>query len=459
MGKDIHDGLTRKEGVITWLPLLLLQCILLLIMGNYSSTLTIEEIGVGQGRTAKVLVLSGSGLPKAGVEWASETRMVTTWYPGNGEEASQQVLGPAELPTSMSGVWAITMLSRTPAFLTDENGTNPITYPHTLREIIDSMWRGGHRLRVTWAVTDQKRNKKDNPFPESDFALDNVNAKVIREGRIKKFSCNFRRMQDIDWTLDFEWLGRGGVKRTPINTRAESVLSELQQMQTEANAVLAKIDSRFRATKRTVMKSTSYLTLGQLEAFANLPNALSKSMFRSMTRLVNQAKEISSLISKVNNIPNDIANNANNFAINTVAIANSMNDESGRIPLELMASKNKISTMVNGFVYVHQACDASVLLARRATSYIAFAEKQKRNVPGTASNNGQRKNGADTTQGVLTVHITKDGDTPIRLSLKYYSSPDFGDLILKANRLPIYQTSFKPGKLLIVPALSEKNKL
>lgn len=426
-------------------------------MGIYSSTLTIEEIGVGQGRKGKVLVLSGSGLPKAGVEWASETRLVTTWYPGNGEEASQQVIGPAELPTTMNGKWAITMLSRSPAYLTDESGTNPITYPHTLYQIMDSIWKSGYRLRVTWAVADQPRDKKDNPFPDSDLAMDNVNFKMIREGRIKKFSGVFQRAQDIDWTIDFEWLGRGGTKRTPINTRAESVLSELQQMQVEANAVLAKLDNRFRATKRTVMKSTSYLTLGQLEAFANLPNALSKSMFRSITKLANQAKEISSIVSKVKNIPDDIANNANNFAINTAAIANSMNDNAGHIPFELMASKNKISTAINGFVYLHQACDSSMMLARRAASYTAFAERQKRNVSGSASNEGQRKNGSN--QGILAVHIAKSGETPITLSLKYYSSPDFGDLILRANRLAPYLTSFNPGRALIIPTLYEQKKL
>ncbi len=55
---------------------------------------------------------------------------------------------------------------------------------------------------------------------------------------------------------------------------------------------------------------------------------------------------------------------------------------------------------------------------------------------------------------VLAIHLCKSGDTPGRVSSKYYGSADHADVILRANRLPPYTPSFRIGQIVVVPALA-----
>src|ERR1700722_19815557 len=58
-----------------------------------------------------------------GAEWAMKVSAVTTWYPGNPDEATQQVLGPQELPSRWNGDWRRTMIGTSPGGYIAEGGT------------------------------------------------------------------------------------------------------------------------------------------------------------------------------------------------------------------------------------------------------------------------------------------------------------------------------------------------
>ena len=90
---------------------------------NYGSSLTIEELGpAGPDFQPRKIVLIGPALPFQGAEWGFENQIVTTWYPGNGQEATQQNLGPREMPSAWEGEWKRTLMGKSPSIFIDEGG-------------------------------------------------------------------------------------------------------------------------------------------------------------------------------------------------------------------------------------------------------------------------------------------------------------------------------------------------
>src|SRR3954466_4299054 len=134
-----------------------------------SSSLTIEEL-TGERRK---LELRGPGLPLKGAGWEGSQNVKTTWYPGNGIEATQQVLGPKEEPSEWEGEWNRTRLGRTPCLFTDGAGTpTKVTAPSFLIDLMDDIRIRGTKLRVTWTVVDESGTPR---------------ASKVREGRLEKF--------------------------------------------------------------------------------------------------------------------------------------------------------------------------------------------------------------------------------------------------------------------------------
>src|SRR5208283_5301007 len=105
------------------------------------------------------------------------------WYPGNGDEATQQVLGPQELPSRWNGEWNRTRLGRQPALYSDETGSQiTMVDPTDLRDVIESITRAGRRLRVVWGVT-------------SDTGDPSATGTLTREGRCTELKFKHTRVQ------------------------------------------------------------------------------------------------------------------------------------------------------------------------------------------------------------------------------------------------------------------------
>src|SRR5262245_24990140 len=72
---------------------------------NKASSFTIEELSTEDVRKNRVVRLIGRALPYRPITFSGTMRHDITWYPGN-PEATIQVLGAAEDPTTINGRWS-----------------------------------------------------------------------------------------------------------------------------------------------------------------------------------------------------------------------------------------------------------------------------------------------------------------------------------------------------------------
>lgn len=124
--------------------------------------------------------LHDRSLPFRPVTWAGRMRTRVTWYPGN-PVATQQVLGPEEVPTSMGGKWSDRYIQGT-VFV----GGNPnvVQTAEQCVKLFDDVRRSGNTLHVVWGS-------------ES------------RVGVLQEFEASYDAAEDLAWRCVFEWSGRG----------------------------------------------------------------------------------------------------------------------------------------------------------------------------------------------------------------------------------------------------------
>lgn len=406
----------------------------------YSSTLTIEELA-GQRR---VLVLRGSALPFWGANWGGKNALVTTWYPGNGDEATQQILGPQEMPSSWSGEWSRTLLSRNPPLIKVDGRESPIVSPPRLRDALRDILRSGIRLRVTWSV--------DGGLPE-------MRDKIVREGRAAEWDFKGIEGLNIEWSARFDWQSTGGAKRVAISSREDSLIAQTAAsiVETEAAINSLAITQRvagIRSDRLSVRGAPNSISLGALERMADAPRQMVRSVIRQLQQQVNSAKRIMGIAKKLRNTPFEIANAALDFAANTIAIVNQFTDEMGQRPAELNITSQKAADVVRGARDFGKGVDDLEATARRA-QIIAQQFRAARAATGLADvPSGASRSAASARGRILTIHTVKSGDTPLSLSLRYYDTPDRTEDILRANRLPIYQTTLRLGAHIVIPAVS-----
>lgn len=406
---------------------------------SYSSTLLIEELDSTGQKARRSILLQGPGLPFMGAEWKFGNQLVTTWYQGNGDEATQQDLGPRELPSTWQGEWNRTRLNRLPARHVDENGVeDKISAPFILMQRFEAIARSGRRLRVTWAADGTTADKR---------------ARIVREGRVKEAGFNVDRPQDIKWQVTFEWVGRGQRSQRVTTTRDEGASASAAALDVAIQAALQLADgASFKQSNKKVAKSANALTLGKLEAIANAPTALLNKVTRSMRKLTSQVRGAMDLAKKVRAMPASLANSVLDLGRNSMAIANQFHDEMTRTPAELKSTKNKVADILRSEVYFGQVLDANDVVAKRALELEERTRPTRTTAPGKAALSSRTSSGA--VRDVQGVYRTKDGDTPLRLSMRFFGDADHVDLLLQANRLPLHTSKFTSGKLLIVPAAS-----
>lgn len=419
---------------------------------HVGSQLIIEElVATTPGGQPRVLILAGPALPlKGGAKWGGDTRLITKWYPGNGTEATQQNLGPTETPSDMSGEWNRTRMGRAPSTYRDETGTQrSVIEPMDLYEILDSIRRDGARLRVTWATQGSRL-----VGTSSDGSVQSVDRKIVREGRIKTLEITPDTEVDLRWNMNFEWVGRGATQDKAASVRRDD---DLVQATSAVQQSIAALDF-FVATKMVSLRpdkrlSASTLTLGQFEKLAEAPKKLVDDATRKLRYNLNQFKRVAEVAKKLAYSPVSMANSAVDFARNTTAIANQYVTSFSRAPVEVLSFRSKVSDLARAAKHFGQVADQMTVAARRA----AELEQKLRDARVSGGNRGQItvKESATTRAGdLIAIHVCKAGDTPTRLSSKYYQSPDHAADILRANRLPLHTPSFAPGKVVIIPALS-----
>lgn len=414
------------------------------------SSMTIEELEpTFPGGKLRRLVLVGGGLPlRRQAKWDGETRLATTWYTGNGLAASQQILGPTLLPSTFSGEWNRTRLSRAPCVFFDESGQRSIIVdPMRLWEILEDFRIAAPLLRVTWTVRGKEivgvfRNRRDR----------DVDVSIVREGRLKSLSISPERHTDIPWTMEFHWVSRGGTQDRVAQVKGDEDLSIITSGLADA---IDNMDTFVRtaalaASQVRVPKSATALTLGQLESLAGAPLLAVNRALSKLRYNVGQFKRAALLGKKIATTPFAIYSSVLDFARNTVIVSNQLLDEYENMPAELRTNKRKVADLARASRHFGQIMDGSRDAARKAADLEARVGKSI--VAGPNGGEVSVRDSATTRAGrMIAIHVAKAGETPAKVSTKYYQTPDAAADILKANRLPLHLAVFRKGQILVIP--------
>ena len=146
---------------------------------------TVDRDSMSQGRVEIVplegelgpIALIGDALPFKGMEFPTEQRLSTKYYPGN-PVATQQVGGPIKPPATWMGHWMDVTLG--------EGGARQLVLQ------FEYLCERGIPVEVRWGGR-QLTNGEDPA--------------VVRRGLIKKFTPKYQRAQDVEWTCEWEWRG------------------------------------------------------------------------------------------------------------------------------------------------------------------------------------------------------------------------------------------------------------
>lgn len=398
-----------------------------------SSVMLIEELG---GLKRK-LELVGSGLPFRGANWGRAMRMVTTWFPGNAAEASQQVLGPIELPSEWEGEWKTTLLVSDPCKL---DGAD-ITRASTLRDVVDDIVGGGMRLRVTWTVD-----------------VGGISRRVVREGRIAELDCAHDRPDDVRWHMRLEWSGRGQQTQRVVALRSDGVQSKLKSQVQALDDLAAVVDTTdYQPDARTPgLGEVSSFSLGDLEAIANMPAQLASQVAQIGKQVANRARHLGELMQTVRSTPADIMGQMADVATDAISVASQFVDEIGRPAPETLSTETKVRNVLQAASYFGKVSGAAGRVIDESLQVRAAAKAHR------ARNAAQLPEDRTATAGtgdVQSVVIARDGDTMPGLSNRYYGTPTLAAAIAKANGLPAYSIRVEPGTMLVIPEVRNAQRL
>jgi hypothetical protein len=404
--------------------------------GPPPSVVRIEELISSSLKVNRVLEMVGPGGPFRGAEWESTYGLATSFYPGN-PEGTQHVLGPQEAPSEWKGEWKTTRMISAPSNYIDAEGATErkITIAFSMYQIVDSFQQRGSLLRVTWAADQGRR--------------------IVRLGRIKSLKISPDRIDDIPWSISFEWLGRGGLQQKVATFKQDNTLAQQGAINLEMNQLVADLEqSSFVSSVHGLPFSANDFSLGDLEALANLPGQLMKDLKQVVTRLLSQVKKVGDILATVASIPADIADQALDIAEEVAAtLAQFIDQMSREVPEKYVTTG---TTNVGQFLQVAKFYGGSIRQAQSCLdAAVNFREAVKARRSAYASNrsSGDAAGPAD----ILGVYLAHSGETFASISTKFYGTPDNGVAIAKANGFPGYQV--EPGRhSLIIPNLQALKK-
>lgn len=409
------------------------------------SELVIRELA-GQKRAIR---LRGAALPKQGAaQWGGKQRLVTTWYPGNGSQATQQVLGPVESQTVLSGVWNTTRLYRLPALFEPTPGSHlPVAFADGLREIVEDFLRGGTLLQVLWI------NAEAATFGGRS---------IQRIGRASDWNFNYQRMDDMEWSITFEWTGRGLGQQKVTQFRDDATSStNIALLQAIIQSVGEATDkTKIQLSKRTIPNSANKFSLEQLGQILDAPGKLMKDFTQSMNRLSNRVKTLGDLINKAKGLPYELATQVIDACTTAVVSANHFRDAITRTPPEKYTTQASLAALTRAAAYTKGGIDAADQVASSMYAQQA-AIRARVDVRRTSGPNGKALPPRANTPSVLNgqklqvqTYLVRKGDTLASISQKFYGVVEGAYGIAFSNGLSLKTIAPPTGKVLIIPPLS-----
>jgi len=338
-----------------------------------------------------------------------------------------------------------TMMGRAPSrYHDDQTGEVTVTTPFFLMQTLESIFRSGARLRVTWTIIRTQTIGGVTQAPQT-FS-------IMREGRAESWDFPIDRVDDIAWKISFTWAGRGGSQVRVASTRDGTVSATADGVQLSLNDMSSFVQNSLAvSSKSTVRKSASFLTLGQLEALANAPNALVKGLLRGIQQQVSNLNRIVGIANTLRTMPFSIANQIIDTARNTVHLVNQARRDFSTTPPELYSAKSGLSDLTRAATYLGGSMDKGAVVARKSGDVLDRVRKQGFRVPGSSN---PTAGGNVLHDDIITVIRVKAGQTPQTLSVKYYGSTAHAVDILRANKLPWHLVQLKPGTILVIPRLT-----
>lgn len=186
-----------------------------------SSELVIEQLGGNRLSVA----LRGYALPHWGqASFAEKLNTKKTVYQGN-PQATIQVLGYEMNDTQLGGMWMSRKLANMVTATYQGAGEIRIETAAALADFVRRMFRGGQQVRVQWE-------------------------NIVRIGVIKEFDPDYKRLEDIRWTISFEWSKDAEVPNTPrsapgVGTSTQPTQNALNTMQDQAALVPGRTNQTF----------------------------------------------------------------------------------------------------------------------------------------------------------------------------------------------------------------------
>ena len=220
--------------------------------------------------------LAGFELPFKGISFPTEQRIKTTYYPGNAQ-ASQTVIGPTLPNTTIGGRWMD--ISRGVSDGDSRTLVRQIEYLVEHAVPVEVQW-GGRNFGATSGIDDDPA--------------------IVRRGLIKKIDPKYNRLEDIEWTIEFEWSGGNVQSQSP--TLSSDVVDQGGDFVDFSDQLGTTVDTT---------QSWTQTAMNLLGTGANALLAVSDAMDYVQNRCIDAINVIdgaSSLLQNIASLPSEIAN-------------------------------------------------------------------------------------------------------------------------------------------------------
>ena len=365
---------------------------------SQSKELIITQL-TGDGRK---LTLRGRSLPYQNPSfWCGKMNIEKTVYPGN-PEATVQVLGSEETPTTLEGMWKdryidCDMFDGISTTTLNPKGKNlGLGNAMQLVEFINIMRLQGQRVSLSWGD-------------------------IYEEGFLTEVKFNWLRSQDMHFTLDFEWVKpdiKPSLTATSGITKLDSIINDL-------NSAVSTLQS----LTDDLMKAQGYLSniiAGISGAYMTLVGNIAYTMSNILdvgTEAANLATLPLNLVARTISLFSMLSNQCAALIDQTNFLMTQYSNPSGWQDTQTYIYVEKKSADIN-----NQALTISLDASNQANIYTStyFA-------------------GGD----MWTQYIAKDGDSLQKISEHFYGDSSYWTYLADINLLDTSQVD--AGTVVLVP--------